>query len=133
MPVQFVSHHYSNKLGNSGEKQVGMKRFLIPSFTTGNTKTVLEVVDGFLNIYSDFVGGIPFLGATDCSGISTKVLFWVNVDHFPTGRRCAGILAVADTFGFFRCFVVLPFHFRADKLHGGNPAAQMGFTSFPFH
>ena len=64
MLVQFVSHHYSDKLGNSGEKQVGMKRFLILSFTTSNTKTVFEVVDGFFNIYSDFVGGIPFTGAT---------------------------------------------------------------------
>ena len=71
MLVQFVCHHYSNKLGNSGEKQVGMKRFLILSFTAGNTKTVFEVVDGFLNIYSDFVGGIPFLCAADGSGIST--------------------------------------------------------------
>ena len=29
MPVQFISHHYSNKLGNPGEKQVGMKRFFM--------------------------------------------------------------------------------------------------------
>ena len=45
MPVQFISHHYSNKLGNSGEKQVSMKRFFILCFTPGNTETVLEMVD----------------------------------------------------------------------------------------
>ena len=33
MPVQFVSNHYRNELGNPGEKQVGMKRFLILGFT----------------------------------------------------------------------------------------------------
>ena len=51
MLVQFVSDHYSNELGNSGEKQVGMKRFLILRFTPGNTKTVFEMVNRFLNIY----------------------------------------------------------------------------------
>ena len=45
MLVQFVSHHYSNKLGNPGEKQVGMECFLILSFMASNTKTVYEVVD----------------------------------------------------------------------------------------
>ena len=33
MPVQFISHHYCNNLGNPGEKQVGMKRFFILRFT----------------------------------------------------------------------------------------------------
>ena len=54
MPVQFISHHYSNKLGNPGEKQVSMKRFFILRFTPGNTEAVLEMVDGFLNIYPDW-------------------------------------------------------------------------------
>ena len=45
MPVQFISHHYSNKLGNPGEKQVSMKRFFILSFTVSNTKAVFEVVE----------------------------------------------------------------------------------------
>ena len=45
MPVQFISRHYSDKLGNPGEKQVGMKRFFILRFTPGNTEAVLEMVD----------------------------------------------------------------------------------------
>lgn len=61
MLVQFVCNHYRNELGNPGKKQVGMKRFLILGFTSGNTKIVFEMVDGFLNIPSDFVGGIPFI------------------------------------------------------------------------
>ena len=45
MLVQFVSRHYSDKLGNPSEKQVGMKRLLILGFTPGNTEAVLEMVD----------------------------------------------------------------------------------------
>ena len=133
MHVQFVSHHYSDKLGNPGEKQVGMKRFLILGFTTGNTKTVFEVVDGFFNIYSDFVGGIPFLGATDCSGISAKVLFWINVDHPSTGRCRTRSITMAYTFCFLCEAVPFPFHFGTDKFHGWKAAAQMGSAPFPFH
>ena len=60
MLVQFVSRHYSDKLGNPSEKQVGMKRLLILGFTAGNTKTVFEVVDGFFNVYTDFICFFPF-------------------------------------------------------------------------
>lgn len=133
MLVRFVSHHYSNKLGDSGEKQVGMKCFFILSFTTGNTKTVFEVVDRFLNIYSDFVGGIPFLGATDCSGISAKVLFRINVDHSSAGRCCTWGITMAYTFCFLCDAVPFPFHFGTDKFHGWKTAAQMRFAPFPFH
>ena len=45
MLVQFVSDHYSNELGNSGEKQVGMKRFLILGLTIRNAETIFEMVD----------------------------------------------------------------------------------------
>ena len=71
MLVQFVSDHYSNELGNSGEKQVGMKRFLILRFTPGNTKTVFEMVNRFLNIYSDFIGNIPIIRSTGCTRVCT--------------------------------------------------------------
>ena len=98
MLVQFVSRHYSDKLGNPSEKQVSMKRFFILSFTVSNTKAVFEVVDGFLNIHSDFVGGIPFPGAADCSRISAKVLLWINVDHPSTGRCGTRGITMAYTF-----------------------------------
>lgn len=45
MPMQFIRRHYSNKLGNLGEKQVGMKRFLILRFTPASTEAILEMVD----------------------------------------------------------------------------------------
>lgn len=45
MLVDFISNKYRNKLGDSCKKQISMKRFLILSFTTCNTKTILEMVD----------------------------------------------------------------------------------------
>ena len=123
MLVQFVSHHYSNKLGNPGEKQVGMKRFLILGLATGNTKTVLEMVDGFFNIYPDFIGGIPFPGAADYSRISAEVLFRINVDHPSTGRCRTRSVTMAHAFGFLCDAVPFPFHFGTDKFHGWKPAA----------
>lgn len=85
MLVQFVSRHYSDKLGNPSEKQVGMKRLLILGFTAGNTKTVFEVVDGFLNIHSDFVGGIPFGRTADRTGIGAQVFLGINIKHPAAG------------------------------------------------
>ena len=133
MPVQFISHHYSNKLGNSGEKQVSMKCFFILRFTPGNTETVLEMVDWFLNIYPNLIGGIPFGRTTDCTRIGTQVFLGVNIKHPAAGGFCTGIFTVADTFAFTGCFIIFPFHFWAYKLHGWQPTAEMGFTSFPFH
>ena len=133
MLVNFISNQHCNKLRNPGKYQIGVQSFFVLGFTPCNAKAVLEVVDGFLHIHTYLVSGVPFFGATDCSRVSAEILFRIHVDHSTTGRRCTGIVAVADTFGFFGCFVVFPFHFRADKLHGGNPAAQVRFAAFPFH
>ena len=133
MLVQFVSNHYRNELGNSGEKQVGMKRFLILRFTPGDTKTVLEMIDCFFNIYPDFVGGIPFIRTADGAGIGTQVFFRIKINHPAAGRFRARIIAMADTLTFSSFLIIYPFHFGAYELHGRESAAQMGFTSFPFH
>ena len=90
MLVQFVSRHYSDKLGNPSEKQVGMKRLLILGFTAGNTKTVFEVVDGFLNIHSDFVGGIPFGRTADRTRICAQVFLGINIKHPAAGDSVQG-------------------------------------------
>ena len=123
MLVQFVSNHYRNELGNSGKKQVGMKRFLILGFTPGNTKTVFEMVDGFLNISSDFVGGVPFIRTTDCTGIGTQVFLRIKIKHPAAGRFRTGIIAMADTLAFTSFLIVYPFHFGAYELHGRESAA----------
>ena len=133
MPVQFVSNHYRNELGNPGEKQVGMKRFLILGFTPGNTKTVFEMVDGFLNRYSDFVGGVPFIRTTDCTRVGTQIFLGIKIKHPAAGRFRTGIIAMADTLTFTSFLIVYPFHFGAYKLHGRESAAQMRSAPFPFH
>lgn len=51
---------------------------------------------------------------------ATKILFGINVNHSSTGRCCAGIITMAYTAFCFICFIVFPFHFRADKFHRGN-------------
>ena len=133
MPVQFVSNHYRNELGNPGKKQVGMKRFLILGFTPGNTKTVFEMVDGFLNRYSDFVGGVPFIRTTDCTRVGTQIFLRIKIKHPAAGRFRTRIIAMADTPAFTSFLIISPFHFGAYELHGRESAAQMGFAPFPLH
>ena len=133
MLVQFVSNHYRNELGNSGEKQVGMKRFFILGFTPGNTKTVFEMIDGFLNISPDFVGGVPFIRTTDCTGVGTQVFLRIKIKHPAAGRLRTRIIAMADTLTFTSFLIIYPSHFGAYELHGRESAAQMGFTPFPLH
>ena len=133
MLMDFISYDYRKQLGNPGKQQVCVECFFIPGPALCKTETVFEVVDGFLNIYTDLIGSIPFFRIPDCTGIYPEVLFGINVDHPSAGRIRAGILTVADTPFALIFFVVLPFHFGAYKLHGWQPAAQMGFASLPAH
>ena len=130
MLVQFVSNHYRNELGNSGEKQVGMKRFLILGFTPGNTKTVFEMADGFLNISSDFVGGVPFIRTTDCTGIGTQVFLRIKIKHPAAGRFRTRIIAMADTPASTSFLIISPFHFGAYELHGREYSGSVVKTNF---
>ena len=61
MFVNFIRNKYDNKLCDSCKKQISMKRFFILRFTISNAETILEMVDRFFNIYTDFVGVFPFL------------------------------------------------------------------------
>ena len=133
MPVQFISRHYSNKLGNPGEKQVSVKRFFILRFTPRNTEAVLEMVDCFFNIYPELIGGIPLGRTTERTRIGAQVFLGINIKHPAAGGFSTGIFTVADTFAFIGCFIIFPFHFWAYKLHGWQPAAEMGPASFAFH
>ena len=133
MPVQFISRHYSNKLGNPGEKQVSVKRFFILRFTPRNTEAVLEMVDCFLNIYPELIGGIPLGRTTERTRIGAQVFLGINIKHPAAGGFSAGIFTVADTFAFTGCFIIFPFHFWAYKLHGWQSRAEMGSASFAFH
>ncbi len=110
-----------------------MERLLILCPAAGHTEAVLEVVDGFLHIDTDFIGVFPFLCAAGSAGIGPQVLFGVDVDHAPAGGLSAGVLAMADTFGFFGFGIVFPLHLRTDELHGGEPAAQVGLATLALH
>lgn len=61
------------------------------------------------------------------------VFFGINIEHSSTGWFCTWILTVTDAPAFASCLVVFSFHFRADEFHGWQTAAQVRFTSFPFH
>lgn len=110
-----------------------MERLLIPGSASGNTKAVLEAMDGFFHIYTYFISGVPFSCTADCARISTKVFLRIDIKHSPAGRCSTRVITVTDTaFGFVR-FVVFPPHFRADKFHGWKSAPQLGSVSLPFH
>ena len=131
--MDFIRNHYGNQLGNPGKKQVCMKRFFILRFTPGNTEAVLEMVDGFFHISPELIGGIPSGRTAECTRIGAQVFLGINIKHPAAGGFRTGIFTVADAFAFTGCFIIFPFHFRAYKLHGWQPAAEMGFASFPFH
>lgn len=123
--MELVSHHNSYKLCDSGKQQVRMECFLILGLTSGDTGTVLEMVDGFFHIHTYFIGGVPFLRTPESAGISPEILVRVNIEHPATGGIRAWIFTMADTPAFSSLLIVFSFHFRAYKLHGGKPTAKM--------
>ena len=60
-----------------------MQCFLILGTASCKAEILFYVID--ISFYSspDFVSVIPFFGSADCSGISTKILFRIDVDHAP--------------------------------------------------
>ena len=128
-----VSNQYCDKLCNPCKQQIGVQSLFIPGLASGNTKAVLEMVNGLFNCYSDLVGGIPFLRATDSAGVGTQVFLRINIKHPVTGRTGTRVFTMADTFASAGFLVICPLHFGAYKLHGRKTAAQMGPAPFPFH
>lgn len=102
-------------------------------FSSCHTKTVLEIVDGFFHLYSDFINGISFFCFTGCFWISTKILLKINVYHPSAGRCRAWIVAMADTMGFLYKLILFLLHFGTNKFRDWKSTAQMRFTAFPFH
>ena len=133
MLMDLISYDHRKQLDNPGKQQVCMECFFVPGSALCKTETVFKAVDGFFNIYTDLIGGIPFFRIPDGTGICPEALLGINVDHPSAGRIRAGILTVADTPFTLILFVVLPFHFGAYKLHSRQSATQMGFTSLPAH
>ena len=114
MLMDLISKYNGNELCDPCKDQVGMERFFIPGLAPCQAETVLEMIDGTFYGSPDLIGGIPFFRSADCSGISPKILFRIDVYH-PAGLGIrAWIFTLADTV----MFPVLPFipaHFGTDK------------------
>lgn len=110
-----------------------MERFFILCLTACHTETVFEVVNGFFYMNPDFIGVVPFFGASGSSGISAEALLRIDINHPSAGRGGAGIITMTDPMLGFICGIVFPFHFRAYKFQGWQSALPMRFASFPSH
>ena len=69
MLIDFISHHHSDKLGNSGKQQVSMQRFLILGLPASNAKTIFKVVDGFFHIDTYLIRAVPLFCPTGSAWI----------------------------------------------------------------
>ena len=92
MVIDLICENNSNKLCDPGKNQISMQSPLILGSASCKTEIVFDVVDISFDNSPDFIGIIPFFGAADRSGISTKILFRVDVDHPPTFRRSTRVV-----------------------------------------
>ena len=122
MPIYPISQNYTDQLCYTGKDQVGMKCFFILRPTTGESKAVLEMVDGTFYRGSDLVSAVPLVRTPKGAGISAQILFGIKIDHPSAGRRGAGIFTVAGAAVFTGGIIFFPFDFRAGKLISGNTA-----------
>lgn len=133
MLMDLISDHHRDELGDPSEQQVGMQGLFIPGLTPGNTKTVLEMVDGSFHSPPDLIDGLPSIRAAEGARISPQVLFRIEVEHAPTGGSRTGIFAMADALALSGRSIILPLHLGTDGLHGGEAAAQMRPAPLTFH
>ena len=84
MMFDLIGENNSNELCDTGKDQISMQCLLILGSSSCKTEIVFDVVDISFDNSPDFIGVIPFFGSANGSGISTKILFRVDVDHSPT-------------------------------------------------
>ncbi len=101
MMLDFIGKNNSDELCDSSKNQISMQSLLILGSASCKTEIVFDVVDISFDNSPDFIGIIPFFGSADRSGISTKILFRVDVDHSPTFRRSTRVVTETMTMGFF--------------------------------
>ena len=92
-----------------------MKRFFILCFAPCQAEAVFKMIDRALDGCSDFIGLVPVICSTKCTGISPKVLFWVDVNHASAFTGSTGIFADTFAVGFLSFHVIIPYHFGADE------------------
>ena len=123
MVIDLIGENNSNELCDTCKDQISMQRFFILSPASCKTEIIFDVVDISFDNSPDFIGIIPFFGSADRSGISTKILFRVDVDHPPTFRRGTRVVTETMTMDFLSCSIINPFHFWTDELESGNTAS----------
>ena len=84
MMFDLIGEYNSNELCDTGKDQISMQCLLILGSSSCKTEIIFDVVDISFDNSPDFIGIIPFFGSTNRSGISTQILFRVDVDHSPT-------------------------------------------------
>ena len=77
MVIDLICENNSNKLGDTGKNQISIQSLLILGSVSCKTEIVFDVVDIPFDNSSDFIGIIPFFGATDRSGLTPRFLFWL--------------------------------------------------------
>ena len=81
--IDFICENNSNKLCDSSKNQISMQSLLILGSASCKTEIVFDVVDISFDNSPDFIGIIPFFGTAYRTGISTKILFRVDVVNIP--------------------------------------------------
>lgn len=71
--VDFVRKNYSYQLGNTGKNQVGMQGIFVLGMSSCETEIIFDMLDISFNNSPDFIGIVPFLCSTKCTGISPEV------------------------------------------------------------
>ena len=81
--IDLICENNSNKLGDTGKNQISIQSLLILGSASCKTEIIFDVIDISFDSSPDFISVIPFFGSADRSGISTKILFWVDFSSIP--------------------------------------------------
>lgn len=101
-----------------------MKRFFVLGFAPGKPEAVFDVIDGAFHGSSCFIGIVPFSSPTQGAWVHSEVFLRIDVHHSPTGRRCTGIVTMADTVMFPGRSIFFPFDVWAAEFITGNAAFE---------
>ncbi len=124
MLVELISKNYTDQLCDSCQEQVSVKRFFVPGFAPGKPEAVFDVIDGAFHGGSGFIGILPFSSPTQGAWVHPEVFLRIDVHHSPTGRRCTGIVTMADTVIFPGRSIFFPFDVWAAEFITGNAAFE---------
>ena len=79
--IDFVCENNSNELCDTGKNQISMKCFFVLGSASCKAKVIFDVIDIPFNNGSDFISIIPFICSTNGAGLSTQILFRININH----------------------------------------------------